>query len=97
MGRIVGAASSEMCSSARSLLIYWDDSGIVLARKNALFAGHDAGAENWATIASLVEAYKLNAVDPLAYLTATLTAIVNGHKRSRIEELLSWKFLSQDR
>ena len=24
-------------------------------RKNALFAGHDAGAENWATIASLIE------------------------------------------
>ncbi|TWC81423.1 transposase [Rhizobium sp. SJZ105] len=28
---------------------------IALNRKNALFAGHDAGAENWATIASLVE------------------------------------------
>jgi hypothetical protein len=26
---------------------------IALNRKNALFAGHDAGAENWATIASL--------------------------------------------
>ncbi|MBB4404273.1 hypothetical protein GGD52_005058 [Agrobacterium tumefaciens] len=31
---------------------------------------------------------KLNAVDPLAYLTATLTAIVNGHKQSRIDELI---------
>nr|WP_281435168.1 transposase [Rhizobium lemnae] len=28
---------------------------IALNRKNALFAGHDAGAENWATIASLIE------------------------------------------
>ena len=28
---------------------------IALNRKNALFAGHDAGAANWATIASLVE------------------------------------------
>jgi hypothetical protein len=28
---------------------------IVLNRKNALFAGHDQGAENWACIASLVE------------------------------------------
>ena len=31
---------------------------------------------------------KLNAVDPLAYMTGTLTAIVNGHKQSRIDELL---------
>ena len=28
---------------------------IVLNRKNALFAGHDHGAENWACIASLIE------------------------------------------
>ncbi|SCB62389.1 IS66 C-terminal element [Rhizobium aethiopicum] len=40
---------------------------------------------------------KLNAVDPQAYLTATLTAIVNGHKQSQIDELLPWKFLSQGR
>ncbi|MBY5818443.1 transposase [Rhizobium leguminosarum] len=66
---------------------------IALNRKNALFAGHEAGAENWATIASLVETCKLNAVDPLAYLTSTLTAIVNGHKRSRIDELLPWNYL----
>lgn len=65
---------------------------IALNRKNALFAGHDAGAENWATIASLIETCKLNAVDPQAYLTATLTAIVNGHKQSRIDELLPWNY-----
>ena len=47
----------------------------------------DVGAGNWATTASIVETCKLNAVDPLAYLTATLTAIVNGHKQSRVEEL----------
>ena len=44
---------------------------IALNRKNALFAGHDAGAENWATITSLIETCKLNAVDPFAYLTGT--------------------------
>lgn len=63
---------------------------IALNRKNALFAGHDAGAKNWATIASLIETCKLNAVEPQAYLTSTLTAIVNGHKQSRIDELLPW-------
>ncbi|MET3757064.1 hypothetical protein ABID08_004443 [Rhizobium binae] len=45
---------------------------IALNRKNALFAGHDAGAENWATIASLIKTCKLDAVNPFAYLTATL-------------------------
>lgn len=63
---------------------------IALNRKNALFAGHDAGAENWATIASLIETCKLNAVDPLVYLSATLTAIVSGHKQSQISDLLPW-------
>lgn len=65
---------------------------IALNRKNALFAGHDAGAENWATIASLIETCKLNSVDPLVYLTATLTAIVGGHKQSQINELLPWNY-----
>jgi hypothetical protein len=45
--------------------------GLALNRKNALFAGHDLGAENWATITSLVETCKLNAVDPLAWITDT--------------------------
>lgn len=65
---------------------------IALNRKNALFAGHDAGAENWATIASLIETCKLNTVDPFAYLNATLTDVVNGHKQSRIDELLPWNY-----
>ncbi|MEP2986055.1 IS66 family transposase [Roseibium sp.] len=65
---------------------------IALNRKNALFAGHDAGAENWATIASLIETCKLNSVDPFAYLTGTLTAIVNGHRQNRVAELLPWNY-----
>jgi transposase len=65
---------------------------IALSRKNALFAGHDAGAENWATIASLIETCKLNGIEPFAYLTHTLRAIANGHKQSAIEALLPWNF-----
>lgn len=68
---------------------------IALNRKNTLFAGHDAGAENWAKISSLIETCKLNAVDPLTYLTATLTCIVNGHKQSQIDELLPWSFTAR--
>lgn len=66
---------------------------IALNRKNALFAGHDAGAANWGVIASLIETCKLNDVDPHAYLTNTLTAIVAGHKQSKINELLPWNYV----
>ena len=65
---------------------------IALNRKNALFAGHDAGAENWAVIASLIETYKMNAVDPYAWLASPLAAIVNGHKQGQIEQLLPWNY-----
>ena len=65
---------------------------IALNRKNALFAGHDAGAENWAVIASLIETCKMNAVDPHVWLTSTLTAIVNGHKQSQTDNLLPWNY-----
>lgn len=65
---------------------------IALNRKNALFAGLDAGAQNWAMIASLVETCKLNAIDPYAWLAATLTAIAQGHKQSDIDALLPWNY-----
>ncbi|MBY5748160.1 transposase domain-containing protein [Rhizobium leguminosarum] len=40
----------------------------------------------------LFDRWSYRDLDPLAYLTATLTAIVNGHKQSRIECLLPWKY-----
>ena len=46
---------------------------MALNRKNALFAGHDQGAENWAAIASLVETCKLYGVNPQAYFADVLT------------------------
>ena len=61
-------------------------------RKNALFAGQDTGAKNWAVIASLIETCKMNGIDPQAWLTATLTVIVQGHKQSQIDELLPWNY-----
>lgn len=68
---------------------------IALNRKNALFAGHNAGAENWAVIASLIETCKINAVDPHAWLASTLTAIVPGHKQSQIDDLLPWNYTAK--
>jgi transposase len=65
---------------------------IALQRKNALFAGHDAGAQNWAMLATLIETCKLNQTEPHSYLTGVLTAIVNGHKQKDIDWLLPWNF-----
>nr|WP_037094219.1 transposase domain-containing protein [Rhizobium leguminosarum] len=39
-----------------------------------------------------MKSQSVNSIDSLAYLTATLTAIVNGHKQSRVNELLPWNF-----
>jgi transposase len=63
---------------------------IVLNRKNALFAGHDEGAENWACIASLIETCKLNGVDPQAYFADVLSKLVNLWPASRLNELMPW-------
>jgi len=60
-----------------------------LALKNALFAGHEVGAENWALLASVVATCKLIEVNPVAYIPDTRQA--NGHPQSRIDELMPWK------
>jgi len=61
-----------------------------LTRKNALFAGHNDGAENWAIVASLIEACKLNDVEPQAYLADVLVRLVNLWPNNRLDELLPW-------
>ena len=66
---------------------------IALSRKNALFAGSDEGATNWAAIASLIETCKLNDVNPQAWLTDTLTKLVNRWPQSRIDELMPWAYV----
>jgi hypothetical protein len=61
---------------------------IALTRKNALFAGNETGAENWAMLASLVATCKLAGVNPVDYLAETLQAILDGRPKSRIEDLI---------
>jgi uncharacterized linocin/CFP29 family protein len=63
---------------------------VALSRKNALFAGCDEGAENWAAIASLIETCKLNGIDPQRYLTDLLTRLVAAWPQARIDELMPW-------
>lgn len=65
---------------------------VALTRKNALFAGHEVGAGNWALLASIVATCKLNDVNPVDYVADTLRAILNGHPQSRIDELMPWRF-----
>jgi transposase len=60
----------------------------VLNRKNALFAGHDEGAENWACVASLIETCKLNDVEPQAYIADVLDKLVNLWPTSHINDLM---------
>ena len=67
-----------------------NDRAIALNRKNALFAGHDLGAANWACIASLIETCKFNGVDPQAWLAETLDKLVNLWPEARLDELLPW-------
>ena len=61
---------------------------MALQRKNALFAGHELGAENWAAIASLVETCKLNGINPSAYLADVLARIVTNRDGDPLDELL---------
>jgi transposase len=68
---------------------------IALNRKNALFAGSDEGAENWAMLASLIETCKLHRVNPEAYLTDVLTKLVNNWPNSRLAELTPWAWAAQ--
>jgi len=63
---------------------------IALNRKNALFAGHDEGAANWAAIASLIETCKLNGVEPQSYLADVLTKLVNLWPSDKLDELMPW-------
>ncbi|MES0063996.1 transposase domain-containing protein [Mesorhizobium sp. M0041] len=65
---------------------------MALTRKNALFAGHEVGAENWALLASVFATCRLSDVNPVAYIAETLQAILNGHPHSRVEELMPWNF-----
>ena len=72
-----------------------NDREIALNRKNALFAGHDQGAENWAAIASLVETCKLYGVDPQAYFADVLTKLVNLWPAARLDDLMPWAWAAQ--
>jgi transposase len=58
---------------------------ICLTRKNALFAGHEIGAENWGLLSSIVATCRLNDVNAVAYLAepSRLSSTVTHKARSK--------------
>ena len=68
---------------------------VALSRKNSLFAGSNEGVENWACMASLIDACKLNGVNPQTYFTDLLTRLVNGWPQNRIDELMPWHWTTE--
>jgi transposase len=66
---------------------------VALTRKNALFAGDQAGGHTWAIIQSLTQTCKLNGVEPLGYLTDVLERITSGEaKTSDLQAMLPWNW-----
>jgi transposase len=63
-----------------------------LGRRNWTFAGSDRGAENAATIMTIVETAKANDLNPQAYIADLLNRLPD-HKINRIEDLAprNWK------
>jgi transposase len=102
----MGKALAYLANHWEGLCVYLDDGRVemdsnpvenlirplTLNRKNALFAGHDEGAQNWARLASLIGTCKINGIEPFAYMKATLEALATGHRNADIDMLLPWNF-----
>jgi len=43
-------------------------------------------------LASLIATCKMSDVNPIDYIAQTLRAILDGHPRSRIKDLMPWRF-----
>ena len=91
----VRAADASDIGPQRPARYGQNDREIALTRKNALFAGCDQGAANWAAVASLIETCKLNGVDPQTYFTDVLTKLVNLWPASRLDELMPWAWAAE--
>lgn len=64
---------------------------VARGRKAWLFVGSDRGGERAAMMYSLINTAKLNAIDPLAWLTHVLAQIADI-SQGRLHELLPWEW-----
>lgn len=65
---------------------------MAIGRKNWLFAGSKAGGERAAAIYSVIEAAKLNGIEPQAYIADVIAKIIGGWPASRWDELMLWNW-----
>jgi transposase len=65
--------------------------GIAVGRRNWTFAGSDSGGRRAASIYTLIGTYKLNDVDPRAWLADVLARLAD-HPAHRVAELLPWNW-----
>lgn len=65
-----------------------------ITRKNSLFAGSEGGGRTWATLATLLQTCRMNSIDPLDWLSQTLSRIAKGWPVTEIEDLMPWNFNS---
>ena len=68
----------------------------VITRKNSLFAGSAGGGQTWASIATMLQTYKMNGVDPCAWAKLILERIANRLPDKGIEALRLWNFKPAD-
>jgi len=64
---------------------------VVLTRKNALFAGSDAGGKTFADAMTVIETAKLSGLNPEAYL-ADVLARIHDHPNKHLDDLLPWNW-----
>lgn len=65
---------------------------VAIGRKNWLFAGSKAGGERAAAIYSVIEAAKLNGIEPQAYIADVIEKIASDWPASRWDELMPWNW-----
>jgi transposase len=79
-------------------LRHWDglvrflDDGRIEIESNTVELSIRPMAANWGMAGSLVETCKLNGVYPLAWMTDTLTKLVNLSPANRIDALMPWAY-----
>ena len=64
---------------------------LVIGRRNWTFAGSDRGAENAATIMTIIETAKLCGLNPQTYIADLLNRLPD-HKINRLEDLAPWNW-----
>jgi transposase len=65
-------------------------------RRNALFAGHDEGGRNRASLANLFATCKTNSVEPCANLQDIIIKLANGHLAKDTDTLMPWAYAPTD-